>query len=146
MCSYMKHTISKLTRSCRLTAWSRKASDETLSALKMKKTNLILFVRGTSRTLESYNAGVGREGLIWVWTVSVGEIIIRFERLQGKFILSHCYFHYIYRQLCVIPRWFPVKWSWPSQVVLHYTSLLCITVSNQTSARAPTVVAFSLWS
>ena len=64
-------------------------------AIQKKKSKTLCTRRGAScarRTLESYNAGVGREGLIWVWIVcgvgdlylkrytNVRDIIMRFEK------------------------------------------------------------------
>ena len=56
-----------------------KAPEETLSAFMVKKQNSLYkarcFTSCARRTLESYNAGVGREGLIWVWIVcGVGDL------------------------------------------------------------------------
>ena len=77
MCSYMKHTVATLTRSCRLTVWSRRHPRKP-SQHSWSKSKILCTRRGAScarRTLESYNAGVGREGLIWVWIVcGVGDL------------------------------------------------------------------------
>ena len=69
---------------------------------------------------------------------NVREIIIRFEKGWRGILFSFI------ATFTVFTDSFLVKWSWPSQVVLHYASSLCIPVSNQTSARTciQTIVTF----
>ena len=148
----MEHTIATLTRSCRFIVRSRKASNKTLSAC-INRQKSKLSVRGaelhapggpwncTMRALEE-------EVCIWIVSVvgdlyhkeytNVREIIIRFEKGWRGNLFSFI------TTFTVFTDSFLVKWSWPSPVVLHYASSLCIPVSNQTSARTciQTIVTF----
>ena len=129
-----------------------KASNKTLSAcINRQKTKLS--VRGAELhapggpwncTMRALEKGV----CIWIVSVvgdlyhkeytNVREIIIRFEKGWRGILFSFI------ATFTVFTDSFLVKWSWPSQVVLHYASSLCIPVSNQTSARTctQTIVTF----
>ena len=79
-----------------------------ISVLMISKQNPLYEVRSLMhserKTLESYNAGIGREGLIWVWILcqGVGYLYPRDntlrKTLEGNFILSYYYFYCIYRR------------------------------------------------
>ena len=116
--------------------WSRKEPEETLSALMVKKETICTKCGASCvrRTLESYIAGVGREGLIWVSIVcgvgelylkgytNVREMIMRFEKgWKGNLFCLITTFA-VFTNSCVSWRltfylrshfsWFLVKWSW----------------------------------